>query len=160
MWKVALIVASDKASRGERIDDCGPVIQKRLEEYLDCQIMDYRILADDIEILKENMIELTDRHQVDLLVTVGGTSLAPEDVTPEATRLVIDRIIPGMAEEMRRKAMQSSRVAMLTRAICGTRGNTLIINLPGAIDSAQYCLDSIIDQLHNALLTLQGRQGV
>lgn len=160
MWKVALIVASDRASRGEREDTSGPAIQKILQSELECEVVERRVSPDDIETLMENMIELTDRHHVDLLLTIGGTGLSPEDVTPEATRLVVDRRIPGMAEEMRRKAMESSREAMLTRAICGTRGNTLIINLPGAIESATYCLQSIIDQLPNALTILQDKKGV
>jgi molybdopterin adenylyltransferase len=158
MWKVAIITASDRASRNEKVDDSGPVIQEYIRENLECHIISHRVLPDDIETLKENMIELCDRHKADLLVTIGGTSLSPEDVTPEATRLVIDRIIPGMAEEMRRKAMRFSRQAMLTRALCGTRGNTLIINLPGAPDAALYCLRSIMDQLSNALLILQGEK--
>jgi molybdopterin adenylyltransferase len=156
MWKVAVITVSDRASRNEKVDDSGPVIQEYIRENLECHIISHRVLPDDIETLKENMIELCDRHKADLLVTIGGTSLSPEDVTPEATRLVIDRIIPGMAEEMRRKAMRFSRQAMLTRALCGTRGNTLVINLPGAPDAALYCLRSIMDQLSNALLILQG----
>lgn len=161
MWKVAMITASDRASRGEREDDAGPIIQELVtsELSLECDIISHRILPDDIETLKENMIELTDRHQADLLITIGGTSLSPEDVTPEATRLVLDRIIPGIAEEMRRKAMSFSRQAMLTRAICGTRGNTLIINLPGAPEAAKYCFESIMDQLPNALKILQGDKG-
>jgi molybdopterin adenylyltransferase len=156
MWKVAMITASDRASRDERFDDSGPVIQELIRTNLESKLITYRILPDDIETLKENMIEICDRHKADLLITIGGTSLSPEDVTPEATRLVIDRIIPGMAEEMRRKAMSFSRQAMLTRALCGTRGNTLIINLPGAPDAAEYCMQSIMDQLPNALMILQG----
>jgi molybdopterin adenylyltransferase len=160
MWKVAMITASDRASRGERMDDAGPIIQDLVKKHLECEVIAYRVLPDCIETLKENMIELSDRHKADLLITVGGTSLAPEDVTPEATRMVIDRIIPGMAEEMRRQAMSFSRQAMLTRAICGTRGNTLIINLPGAVDAAQFCLESIMDQLATALMILQGKREV
>jgi molybdopterin adenylyltransferase len=155
MWKVATVVASDTAASGERVDDSGPAIHAALQKRMSCEIAANRVVPDDIELLQEAMIELADRHRVDLLVTIGGTGLSPEDVTPEATRQVIDRIIPGMAEEMRRKAMESSRQAMLTRAICGTRGNTLIINLPGSLPEAQYCLDSIIDQMPNALQSLQ-----
>lgn len=159
MWKVGMIVASDRAARGEREDNSGPIIQEVLQENLESTMISYRLVPDCIETLKENMIEITDRHQADLLVTIGGTGLSPEDVTPEATSQVIDRIVPGMAEEMRRVTMQSSRMAMLTRAICGTRGNTLIINLPGSSQDAKSCLQSIIDQLPTALLTLQGKGG-
>lgn len=160
MWKVALIVASDRAARGEREDTSGPAIQQLIESKLDCKVVERRVLPDDIETLTENMIELTDRHQIDLLLTIGGTGLSPEDVTPEATTLVIDRKVPGIGEEMRRKFMEISREGMLTRAICGTRGNSLIINLPGAIETAKYGLQAVADQLHNALLILQGKKGV
>jgi molybdopterin adenylyltransferase len=160
MWRVAMVIASDRASRGERIDDSGPIVEDLIKKSLPCEIISYRISPDCMQTLKEHMIELSDRHKADLLITVGGTSLSPEDVTPEATRQVIDRAIPGMAEEMRRQAMTYSRQAMLTRAICGTRGNTLIINLPGAPDAAQYCLQSIISQLPNALMILQGQREV
>ena len=95
-----MIVASNKASRGERIDDTGPVVRDVLVSRLPCEVLDYRVLPDCIETLKENIIELTDRHQVALLVTVGGTGLSPDDVTPEATYQVIDRIVPGLAEDM------------------------------------------------------------
>lgn len=153
-----MITSSDGASKGERIDDAGPVVQELIKDNLECEIIAHRISPDCILTLKEHMIELADRHKADLLITVGGTSLSPEDVTPEATRQVIDRIIPGMAEEMRRQAMAHSRQAMLTRALCGTRGNTLIINLPGAPEAARYCLKSIMDQLPNALMILQGQR--
>lgn len=156
MWKVAIITASNRASRGERKDDSGPAIQELIQKQLACTITDYRVLPDCIETLKENMIEIVDRRKADLLITVGGTSLSPEDVTPEATQMVIDRAIPGMAEEMRRQAMTFSRQAMLTRALCGTRGNTLIINLPGAQDAAMNCLQSIMDQLDTSLKMLKG----
>lgn len=157
MWKVGMIVASNKASRGERVDDSGPVIKDVLTSHLDCEILDYRILPDCIETLKENMIELTDRHHVHLLVTVGGTGLSPDDVTPEATWQVIDRSVPGLAEEMRRKALQQTPKALFTRAICGTRGNSLIINLPGTVREAQICLEAIIGQLPEALTILCGK---
>ncbi|GAA0352026.1 MogA/MoaB family molybdenum cofactor biosynthesis protein [Bacillus horti] len=158
MWKVALITASNSASRGEKEDDSGPVIQELIQRELSCEVMGYRVLPDCIETLKENMIELIDRHKADLLITIGGTSVSPEDVTPEATRQVIDRAIPGMAEEMRRKALELTRYAMLTRALCGTRGNALIINLPGTAQAAKYCLESVMDQLDNALLILHGKK--
>lgn len=159
-WKVAMVTASDRASRGEREDKTGKLIQNLIKENLNCQFIDYRVLPDCMETLKENMIELIDRHKADLLITVGGTSVSPEDVTPEATQQVIDRRIPGMAEEMRRKAMEFSRQAMLTRALCGTRGNAIVINLPGGSEAARYCLLSIMDQLENALEILQGNRTV
>lgn len=158
MWKVAIITVSNRASSGEKVDESGPAIQELIQEHLSCEIMGYRVLPDCIETLKENMIELVDRHRADLVLTIGGTGVSPEDVTPEATRDVIDRAIPGMAEEMRRKAMELTRYAMITRALCGTRGNALIINLPGSLTAAKYCLESIMDQLDNAMLIIHGKK--
>lgn len=157
MWKVALITASNTASKGEKTDNSGPAVQELIQQELNCEMISYRVLPDCIETLKENMIELTDRHKADLVITIGGTGVSPEDVTPEATREVIDRAIPGMAEEMRRKAMELNRYAMLTRALCGTRGNSLIINLPGSRAAAKYCLAAIMDQIDTALLAIHGK---
>ncbi|GAB7387804.1 MogA/MoaB family molybdenum cofactor biosynthesis protein [Bacillaceae bacterium] len=156
MWKVGIITASDSVYRGERQDDSAKILSSLVHEHLDCEILAHRVVPDSIEDIKETMIELVDREKVDLLLTTGGTGLSPRDVTPEATRQVIDRYIPGIAEEMRRGAMGYSRKAMLTRAIAGTRGNTLIINFPGSPRAVEECFTAIADQIPDALLILQG----
>jgi len=104
-----------------------------------------------MEELKEQMIELVDREKCDLLIVTGGTSLSPRDVTPEVTSWVIDRPVPGFAEEMRRAGLQQSRRAMLTRAVAGTRGNSLILNLPGSPKGVDICLRAIADMIPDAL---------
>lgn len=158
MWKVGIITASDTAARGEREDESARVLHELVREHLKCDVVVYRILPDDIETLKEHMIELIDREHVDLLLTTGGTGLSPRDVTPEATLAVIDREIPGFAEEMRRACMALSRRALLTRAVAGTRGNALVINFPGSPSGVRECFAAIVDQIPHALAILQGKE--
>jgi molybdopterin adenylyltransferase len=157
--KIAVITASNSIFRGERKNDSVEVLAKLIHQNLDHEITIERVLPDNIEILKENMIELIDREKVDLLLTVGGTGLSPEDVTPEATELVIDRAVPGFAEEMRRASLVNSRRAMLTRAIAGTRGNALVINFPGNPKGVEECFKAISDQIPHALNITQGNVG-
>lgn len=159
MWRVGILTASDKASRGEREDESAKLLMELVKNELNGQVVGYRVVPDCIETLKENMIELIDRENVDLLLTTGGTGLSPRDVTPEATRKIIDREVPGLSEEMRRASLQSTRRALLTRAVSGTRGNTLIINLPGSPKGVKECFMAISDQLSHALNILQGKTG-
>jgi molybdopterin adenylyltransferase len=155
-WKVGVISASDSIARGEREDDRIPIIRHMTQEWLHVEVAIYRAVSDDMEDLKENMIELVDREKCDLLIVAGGTGLSPRDVTPEVTAWVIDRPVPGLAEEMRRAGLQQSRRAMLTRAVAGTRGNSLIINLPGNPKGVEICFNAIGDMLSDALHILQG----
>ncbi|WP_047152424.1 MogA/MoaB family molybdenum cofactor biosynthesis protein [Aneurinibacillus tyrosinisolvens] len=156
MWKIGVITSSNSIYRGVRENDCLPRLEALLQSSLDSSVMHYRVCPDNMELLKESMIELVDRERVDLLLTIGGTGLSPEDVTPEATELVIDRHVPGLAEEMRRCAMQNSRRSLLTRATVGTRGNALVINLPGSIPFMEWCFLAIVDQIPAALSLIQG----
>ncbi|MED1796793.1 MogA/MoaB family molybdenum cofactor biosynthesis protein [Brevibacillus nitrificans] len=155
-WKVGVISASDSIAKGSRVDDRIPIIRQLTTEWLHVDVAVYRTVSDDMEDLKENMIELVDREKCDLLIVTGGTGLSPRDVTPEVTAWVMDRPVPGLAEEMRRAGLQQSRRAMLTRAVAGTRGNTLIINLPGNPTGVEICFNAIGDMLADALNILQG----
>lgn len=157
MWKIGVITSSNSVYRGERENDCFPKLEGLLKQNFDVAVAHHRLSPDNIEMLKENMIELVDRERVDLLLTIGGTGLSPEDVTPEATELVIDRHVPGLAEEMRRGAMEHSRKVLLTRATVGTRGNALIINLPGSLPGMEWCFLAIVDQISSALGIIQGK---
>ncbi len=159
-YKVAVLTSSNSIYRGERENDSVVKLVELLKVHLNSEIYIHRLSPDHIEMLRENLIELTDRERVDLLFTVGGTGLSPEDVTPEATEGVIDRHVPGLAEEMRRAAIANSRRAMLTRAICGTRGNTLIINLPGNPKGVEECFTAICDQIPHAINIIHGNTGV
>jgi molybdenum cofactor synthesis domain-containing protein len=155
-WKIGVVSASDSIASGEREDDRIPIIRELTREWLQSEVAVYRTVADDMEDLKEHMIELVDREKCDLLIVTGGTGLSPRDVTPEVTAWVIDRPVPGLAEEMRRVGLQQSRRAMLTRAVAGTRGNTLIINLPGTPKGVEICFNAIGDMLSDAIHILQG----
>lgn len=157
-WKVGVISASDSITSGKREDDRIPIIRQLVGVWLKAEVAVYRAVSDDMEDLKEHMIELVDREKCDLLIVAGGTGLSPRDVTPEVTTWVIDRPVPGLAEEMRRAGLQQSRRAMLTRAVAGTRGNSLIINLPGNPKGVEICLNAIGDMLPDALHILQGTE--
>ncbi|REE68722.1 molybdenum cofactor synthesis domain-containing protein [Paenibacillus taihuensis] len=158
-WKVALLTASDKGSRGEREDTSAQVIRELVEEELSGEIVDYRIVPDEQDEIMAALIEMTDYFQADLVITTGGTGLAPRDLTPEATLKVIDREVPGLAEAMRIGAMQRTRRAMLSRGVCGIRGRSLIINLPGSPKGVHENLMAIMDQIPHALNILSGRIG-
>ncbi|MBJ6360209.1 molybdenum cofactor biosynthesis protein B [Paenibacillus sp. GCM10012307] len=158
-WKVAILTASDKGSRGEREDTSAQVIRELVEEELTGIIVDYRIVPDEQDEITAALIEMIDYYQADLVLTTGGTGLASRDWTPEATRRVIDREVPGMAEAMRFYAMQKNRSYMLTRSICGIRGQSLIVNLPGNPKGVHECLMAIMDQLPQALRMLSGLPG-
>lgn len=155
MLKVGVVTSSNSIYRGERENVCFVRIKELLQSNLQVGVSFHRISPDDIEIIKENMIELIDRERVDFLITIGGTGLSPEDVTPEATEQVIDRHVPGLAEEMRRSA-KNSRSQLLTRATVGTRGNALVMNLPGSLTMMEECFLSIIDLVPTALKIIQG----
>ncbi len=155
-WKIGVITASDTIAKGERPDDRIDLLRGLVREWLKTDVAVYRAVPDDMEELKEQMIELVDREKCDLLIVTGGTGLSPRDVTPEVTTWVMDRRVPGLAEEMRRAGLQQSRRAMLTRAVAGTRGNSLIINLPGNPKGVEICFTAIADMIPDALHILQG----
>lgn len=158
-WKVAILTASDKGSRGEREDTSAQVIRELIEEELGGEIVDYRIVPDEQDEIMAAIIEMTEYFNADLVLTTGGTGLAERDVTPEATLKVIDRAVPGLAEAMRMGALQKTRRAMLSRGVCGIRGRSLIINLPGSPKGVHESMMAIMDQLPHALDILSGRLG-
>ncbi len=158
-WRVAILTASDKGSRGEREDTSAQVIRELVEEELHGDIIEYRIVPDEMDEIMAALIEMADYHQVDLILTTGGTGLSPRDVTPEATLKVIERQVPGLAEVMRMTSMQKTRRAMLSRGIAGIRGSTLIINLPGSPKGVHENLSSVLDQLPHALSILTEKAG-
>nr|WP_206110298.1 MogA/MoaB family molybdenum cofactor biosynthesis protein [Paenibacillus aquistagni] len=151
------MTASDKGSRGEREDTSAQVLRELVEEEINGEIVEYRIVPDEMNEITAALIEMADYFKADLILTTGGTGLAPRDVTPEATLKVVDRVVPGIAEAMRYTAMQKTRRAMLSRGVCGIRNRTLIINLPGSPKGVHENIMAVIDQLPHALDVASGR---
>ncbi len=157
MYKIGIITVSDKGSLGERIDESGPAIREMVKELGD--VVKYQVLPDDLDVLKEAMVNMSDKEKVDLILTTGGTGLSPRDNTPEATLAVIDREVPGLPEAMRQESLKKTNRAMLSRAVAGVRNRTLIINLPGSVKGVQECLEVILPALPHGLDILTGRGG-
>ena len=153
MITVAVLTLSDKGSKGEREDASGPMIREMLKG-IDAEVKYYDILPDEKELIKGKLIEYG--KLVDLVLTTGGTGLGPRDVTPEATIEVIDRQIPGIAEAMRIEGLKKTRRAMLSRAVAGVRGKTLIINLPGSPKAVKENLEIILGVLPHAIEKIKG----
>ncbi|KZL89196.1 MogA/MoaB family molybdenum cofactor biosynthesis protein [Clostridium magnum] len=155
MIRSAILTMSDKGSRGERTDETGPALKMFLEKH-GYKIEYYKIIADDEELICKELISLCDDLKVDLIITNGGTGFSKRDVTPEATRKVIDKYVPGIGEAMRMKSMQITMKAILSRGIAGIRKDTLIINLPGSPKGALENLQFIIDALPHGIDILKG----
>lgn len=156
--RAAILTASDKGARGEREDRSAQVIREMVLS-IGAEIVAYDIVPDEKETLAARMIEYADQKGVDLVLTTGGTGLGPRDVTPEATLMVVDRLIPGIPEAMRAAGLQKTPHAMLSRAVAGTRGQTLIINLPGSPSAVRENLEAVLPAIPHALEILQGRGG-
>lgn len=156
-WKVGLLSASDQGSRGEREDTSAQVIRELVEEELQGDIIEYRIVPDETDEIIAALIEMTDYYKVDLILTAGGIGMGPRDVTPEATLEVLDRQAPGFAEAMRAALMNKTGLGMLTRGVSGIRGRTLLLNLPGDPKGVHECMAAVIDQLPVALTLIRGK---
>lgn len=157
MFSIGIITASDKGARGERQDVSGKTIATMLAGL--GEIRHYVVVPDEREILSQEIANMVDNLQVDLVLTTGGTGLGPRDVTPEATLAVIDRQVPGIPEAMRAKSLEITSRAMLSRAIAGIRGRTLIINLPGSPKGVKECLEVVLPALEHGLAILKGEAG-
>jgi len=153
MITVAVLTMSDKGSKGEREDLSGPLIKDMLKS-IDAEVKHYDILPDEKELIKEKLIKYS--KEVDLIITTGGTGLSPRDVTPEATLEVIDRQVPGIAEAMRSEGLKKTSRAMLSRAVAGVKGRSLIINLPGSPKAVKENLAVILDVIPHAIEKLKG----
>ncbi len=154
-FKVGIITVSDKGSRGER-EDLSLAEVERLVLELPGEVVAYTIIPDEEGVIVKTLIEFSDQENLDLIVTSGGTGLSPRDVTPEATRQVIDKEIPGMAEAMRKEALKKTPFGMLSRGVVGARHNTLIVNLPGSPKAVRENLAVLIPVIPHAIEKLQG----
>ena len=150
-----VITASDACSRGEREDKSGESLVELLTE-MGAQIVAKEILADDLEPLSDKLREYTDRPDVNLVVTTGGTGFGPRDHTPEATLRVIEREAPGLAEAMRIQTLKNTPMAMISRGVCGIRSGTLLINFPGSPKAVVESFEVIKPVLNHAIELLVG----
>ncbi|MBE0426022.1 MAG: MogA/MoaB family molybdenum cofactor biosynthesis protein [Nitrospirae bacterium] len=153
MITVAVLTLSDKGSKGEREDFSGPLIADMLKS-IDAEVKYYEILPDEKAQIKEKLIEYS--KKVDIILTTGGTGLSPRDVTPDATIEIIEKQVPGIAEAMRSEGQKKTSRAMLSRAVAGMRGKSLIINLPGSPKAVKENLSVILDVLPHAIEKLKG----
>lgn len=155
MFKVGIITASDKGFRGEREDISGELIKKMMSD-AEYSISKYIVLPDEKKMISDELINMSNNLKLDLVLTTGGTGFSPRDTTPEATLEVIDRNAPGIAEAMRYHSLKITPKAMLSRAVSGIRGSTLIINLPGSPKAVKENLEFILPALQHGLEILKG----
>ena len=148
--RAAVITLSDRGSRGERTDESGPIIERFIAD-VGGTVVSTEVIPDEAEILKNRLMAIADSGAANLILTTGGTGLAPRDVTPEATLAVADRIVPGFAEAMRAESLTKTPHAMLSRAVAVMRKSTLIINLPGSPRAVAECLAVIRPALPHAV---------
>ena len=153
--RVAVITVSDSVSAGKSEDKSGPAVVARCRE-LGWEIKSSLVIPDDPPSIREQLRQFADSGRVDLILTTGGTGLSPRDSTPEATIAVADRLVPGFAEEMRRKGMEKTPRAILSRAVAAVRHKSLILNLPGSPKGAVESLDAIADLLPHSVAIIHG----
>lgn len=156
-YRVGIITVSDRASKGEYEDKSGPVI-KELVEAAGMEVVDYIIVPDEKSQIAKKLLHFSDQRQVDLVFTTGGTGFSKRDVTPEATKQVVEREVPGIGEALRSYSLTITPKAMLSRQTAGIRGNTLIINLPGSPKACKENIEYILTPLKHGLGILSGRE--
>ncbi|HEX8179614.1 MAG TPA: MogA/MoaB family molybdenum cofactor biosynthesis protein [Pyrinomonadaceae bacterium] len=153
--RVVAITVSDACAAGARVDASGAALIELLEA-AGAVVVAREVLPDDLEPLSAKLRTYAERPDVNLIVTTGGTGFAPRDNTPEATRAVIEREAPGLAEAMRAETLRQTPTTMLSRAVCGLRAGTLIVNLPGAPNAVRECFAVIRPVLAHAITLLAG----
>lgn len=157
MYRVAVLTISDKCSKGKREDTSGKVVCE-LAVNIPGEIVQHDLVPDEPEMIKQKLIHYCDHLKVDLVLTTGGTGFTARDFTPEATKEVIEREVPGIPEAMRSEGLKITKRAMLSRGIAGLRAKTLIINLPGSPKGAKQSLESILQELSHGLDMLRDKE--
>lgn len=153
--RVAVLTISDTVAQGTREDLSGPAVVAACRE-LGWEVTVSLRISDDAAGIREQLRELADSGRIDLLLTTGGTGIGPRDNTPEATQAVADRIVPGISEEMRRKGLEHTPTAVLSRGTAAVRSKTLIVNLPGSPKGAKESLEAVAHLLPHAVKVLHG----
>lgn len=155
MIKVGVLTLSDSRSTEPKKDKSGPLIEEIVKE-IGGDVKYYKVIPDRKELIKENIIKMSDELKLNLIITTGGTGLAPRDNTPEATLEVIERMTPGISEAIRSESMKITKKAMLSRGVSGVRNNSLIVNLPGSPKAVKESLNIILSVLPHAVDLLKG----
>ncbi|ACD94650.1 MogA/MoaB family molybdenum cofactor biosynthesis protein [Trichlorobacter lovleyi] len=153
--RAAILTLSDKGARGERVDASGPALSAWLAER-GVTTVAAEVIADEYQQIIARLTAWADSDTADLILTTGGTGVSPRDVTPEATMQVVTRLIPGMAELMRLRSMEKTRMAALSRAVVGIRAQSLIINLPGSPKGAVENLEAVWQVIGHAVEKIRG----
>jgi len=156
MLRATILVLSDASSRGARVDLSGPAVRELLEArgwHVDA----IEVLPDDLKTIRQRLEAITDADGCDAVLTSGGTGVGPRDVTPEATRALLEMEIPGLAELMRAEGIKKTRRAALSRGLVGVRRGKLVVNLPGSPQGARESLESILDLLPHVVDLIRGR---
>ena len=156
-YTVAVLTISDKCSKGQRIDESGKIIQEMIKD-LPAEVVKYEIIPDEPKMIQEKLIFYCDTLKVDLVLTTGGTGFTERDFTPEATKKVIEKEVPGIPEAMRIECLKITKRAMLSRGVAGIRGKSLIVNLPGSTQGAKESLAAILAGLSHGLDMILGKE--
>ena len=157
MYSVVVLTISDKCSKGQREDVSGKIVQELVKK-LPGEVKKYEVIPDEPDMIKEKLVDYCDNLKVDLVLTNGGTGFTPRDFTPEATREVIEKEVPGIPEAMRFEGFKITNRAMLSRGIAGIRGKTLILHLPGSTKGAKESLEAVLEGLPHGLEMVVGRE--
>jgi molybdopterin adenylyltransferase len=153
-WRAAVLTVSDRRSAGTLTDESGPAVQRILAG-AGFDVSEVTLVPDERERIAAWVVAACEEHE--LVVTTGGTGLGPRDVTPQATRPLLDYEVPGLAEQMRAEGLRKTPMAALSRSVAGVRGRTLVLNLPGSVTGATESLEAVVPVLRHALAQLAGQ---